>query len=249
MNRKLLFSFLAFIIFMILLNFIFTNKEGTGSGSGMGARSPANNSSANPPAKSQGNKGGKCFSGDSTIYLEGNITKQMKDAAIGDKILSYSMRENKFVYSPIVAIPHGTNNIISEFMEIQTSSDKKLKLTPDHLVPIMKSTGTTFDIISAKDISLGDTIISVDGKETVTAVSDFDCEGIYTVVTLEEFIVVNNIVASPYALFHFLGHLYYSIHKFLYKVNPGIVKHQIFGELNKQTEQFYSKTVEIYNNL
>jgi hypothetical protein len=237
---------------MILLNFIFTNKEGTGSGSGMAARPPANNSNnstANPPANSQGNKGGKCFSGDSTIYLEGNITKQMKDAAIGDKILSYSMRENKFVYSPIVAIPHDNNNIISEFMEIQTSNGKKLKLTPDHLVPIMKSTGTTFDIISAKDISIGDTIITVDGKEIVIEVSNIDCEGIYTVVTLEEFIVVNNIVASPYALFHFLGHLYYSIHKFLYKANPDIAKNPFFAELNKQTEQFYSKTIEMYNNL
>jgi hypothetical protein len=250
MNRKILFSIIILLIFIVLINFVILNKEGI-----VMARPPVNSSSNNNNKNNNNNnnnnnnKGGKCFSGDSTIYLEGNITKQMKNAAIGDKILSYSMRENKFVYSPIVAIPHDTNNIISKFVQIQTSSGNKLKLTPDHFIPIMKSTDISFNLITAKDISLGDTIITVDGKETVTAVSDFDCEGIYTVVTLEEFIVVNNIVASPYALFHYLGHVYYSIHKFLYKVNPDIVKHHFFGKLNKHTEQFYSKTIEIYNNL
>jgi intein/homing endonuclease len=159
------------------------------------------------------------------------------------------MHQNKFVYSPIVAIPHETNNNSSQFVEIETSSGNKLQLTRDHFIPIMKSTDVAFGLINAKEVSVGDTVITVNGRETVTSVSNIDREGMYTVITLEEFIVVNNVVASPYAVSHFLANVYYSIHKVLYKTNPDIVKHQIFGKINKHAEQFYSKTIGIYKNL
>jgi hypothetical protein len=259
MNRKTLLLLGVVIVAVTLWMLFYSNKEGIAARAAVAAR-PAGGSGSSSAGKggSGGGGGGKggggggkadCFSGDSIIYLEGNITKHIKDAAIGDKILSYSIRENKFVYSPIVAIPHETNNTISQFVEIQTSNGNKLKLTPDHFIPIMSSKDITFDIISAKDVAVGDTVITVDGRELVSEVSNVDCEGVYTVITLEEFIIVNNIVASPYAIFHFLGNAFYSIHKLLYKANPDIVKHELFSKLNKHTEQFYSKTIGIYNNL
>jgi len=240
MNRKITFLLVVFLAF-VLLGLIFNSgKEGYGRSSSKASRRSERDKE---PDKEE------CFSGDSIIHLEGNVTKQIKDAEIGDKILSYSMHQNKFVYSPIVAIPHETNNTITQFVEIETSNGNKLKLTPDHFIPIMKSTDVAFGLISAKEVCVGDTVITVNGRETVTSVSNIDCEGAYTVITLEEFIVVNNVVASPYAIFHFLGNVYYSIHKVLYKTNPDIVKHQIFGKVNKHAEQFYSKTIGIYKNL
>jgi hypothetical protein len=193
-----------------------------------------------------GDKGGSCFSKDSLLKLEnGNIIK-IEDAKIGDKILSYSLKENKLKYSPIVAIPHQKNNILSKFIKFTTNSGKNIKMTDKHLIPVLKQNNNTFNNIFAEKIEINDIVKSVDGNEQITSIEIIEDEGVYTVVTLEEYIVVDNIIASPYAvfeLFHLLGNIYYSLHKNLYRLNPIIINSSYFKKFDENVISYSMKYI------
>lgn len=142
--------------------------------------------------------------------------KQISDVIIGDRILSYSPLKDKFLFSSVIAIPHERNNKINEFQHITTINNQSVKMTSFHLIPIIDcNTNNIITISPAKDIIVGQCIKTIKGKSKVITnkiVVDF---GIYTVVTEEEFIVVNNIVASPFAVNHFFVNKYYDVIRYL----------------------------------
>jgi hypothetical protein len=263
------------IIVLIVLNYLRMSKEhfrggGGGHGGGGGAHSSTGGHSNNSARAAVANSGGSssnssstnitptpstiknsgkkpdCFSKDSLLKLENGSSIKIEDAKIGDKILSYSLNKNSFIYSPIVAIPHEKNSIESDFIEIKTLSGKNIKMTSDHLIPVLKNKNNKFETIYAKNIDIDDIIITIDGNDKVTSKEVIKEEGIYTVITLEEYIVVDNIVVSPYAIFHLLGNIYYCLHKTLYCVNPDIVKSAYFEKFNKNNNVFYNKVVSIF---
>jgi hypothetical protein len=227
------------ILFSTNVSLSLTNKEGYPAARSGPARTC-------PPEGCKG-KGGDCFSGDSLIYLENGDTKKIEDAVLGDEILSYSLIGNKFVYSPIIAIPHEKNNILRKFVVIETSGDKKIKMTETHLIPIMKKSCNKFELMKSENAEIGDTLITKDGNETVTAVTSEQLEGVYTVVTLDEYIVVDKIVASPFPNlhvfgsqnFHVLGGIYYYLFRSLYKINPNLLKNNIYEKYNKYSNEFF----------
>jgi len=49
-------------------------------------------------------------------------------------------------------------------------------------------------------------------------------QGIYTIVTGEEYVVVNGIVASPFAVSHYVPNAYYNFHRLAYKTFPESMK-------------------------
>lgn len=199
-----------------------------------------------PGSGGEGGGGGPCFFKDSLLKLENGEKIRIEDAKIGDKILSYSLNKNSFVYSPIVAIPHEKNSIESNFIEIKTLSGKNIKMTPDHLIPVLKNKNKKFETIYAENIDVDDIIITIDGNDKVISKEVMKEDGIYTVITLEEYIVVDDIVASPYGIFHILGNIYYSLHKTLYRINPSIVKSTYFEKFNKNNNVFYNKVISMF---
>jgi len=187
-----------------------------------------------------------CFSKDSLLKLENGNTIKIEDAKIGDKILSYSLKENKFKNSPIVAIPHEKNNKTAKFIKFTTNSGKSIKMTDKHLIPVLKQNSNSFNVIFAEKIEVNDIIKSVDGNEQITSIEIIEDEGVYTVVTLEEYIVVDNIIASPYAvfeLFHLLGNIYYSLHKNLYRLNPTIINSSYFKKFDENVISYSMKYI------
>lgn len=182
-----------------------------------------------------------CFSKDSLLKLENGNTIKIEDAKIGDKILSYSLLKNKLNYSPIVAIPHERNNKLTKFIKFTTNSSKSIKMTEKHLIPALQKNNNSFNIILAEKIKINDIIKTIDGNEQITSIETVEEEGIYTVVTLEEYIVVDNIIASPYELYHILANIYYSLHKNLYRLNPEILNSPYFKKFNEECINFYNK--------
>jgi Hint module len=69
------------------------------------------------------------------------------------------------------------------------------------------------DLTFAKDITIGSCVHTVLGLEEVVDVKLISMEGVYTVVTREEFVVVNGMVASPFAISHTFAHLLYNVHR------------------------------------
>ena len=179
-----------------------------------------------------------CFSKDSLLTLEDGSNIKISDAKVGQKILSCS--NNVLKFSSIVSIPHERNNISSQFIKLVTSSGKSIKMTPYHLLPVQN--GDLFTLTCANDVEVNDIIMTVDGYESVTSKEIEMDNGIYTVVTNDDYIVVNNIIASPFDTFHDLANVYYQIHRTVYNINPQILETEIFNDFNKLN-------VNIFNTL
>ena len=155
-----------------------------------------------------------CFSGDDTVTLESGAIKLFSELAIGDKIQTADAM-GALSFSNVVALPHAVNNKVASFVNVVTTSGKSLKATKMHL--LQQCDGS---LAYAGSLSEGDCLRTVDGGETVSALSMIKAEGIYTAVTTDEFLVVNGIVASPFAVTHGLVNSFYNLHRTVAKFMP-----------------------------
>ena len=157
-----------------------------------------------------------CFHGDSTVQLESGATKTMADLEVGDSILSADAA-GKLSYSEVAVLPHGANSKTASFVKVTTESGKAVKATPTHL--LVSCDGS---LVEAKSASC---LRTVNGAEAVTSIESFKANGIYTAVTQNnEFIVVDGVVASPFAVAHGLVNAYYNLHRAVYKNFPSLMK-------------------------
>mmetsp|Transcript_30582 Transcript_30582/g.31125 ORF Transcript_30582/g.31125 Transcript_30582/m.31125 type:complete len:224 (+) Transcript_30582:68-739(+) len=171
-----------------------------------------------------------CFSAVDTVQVEVGGVKQISDVRIGDRVLSYSYAAKDFVYSTVVAVPHEPNSITASFIRIATNN-KEIKMTPGHLI-FAGSCGRDGELVSASQVKTGQCVKTIDGEEEVMTVDKLSAKGIYTVITNEEYVVVSGFVASPYAISHTLGNLYYNVHRALFYVSPNLVKSQLFQSVS-----------------
>jgi hypothetical protein len=200
--------------------------------------------------------GSSCFSSTQVVEVENEGTKQISSVKVGDRILSLT-KDGNFVYSPIIAIPHvnGENHMKAIFINItvQVNSHQTeiLTLTVDHLLPIFScpvavnntssstcSFSTSFPYTNkeytlkySEDVEPGKDCVYMKDNEyhhIVAMSSPFESESIHTVITLEEFIVVNGIVASPFGINHQVGQWLYFPFRFFYSWIPSLFIHPLF---------------------
>jgi Hint module len=153
-----------------------------------------------------------CFSGDETATLEDGSSRKIQDLTKGDRILSMTAKGG-FVFSPVIALPHRANSLLADFVEITTSMNMSVRVTPDHLIPAGQCTEVVqgFQLLRAKDVSIGLCVETTLGIDEVTSTALVRGIGLQTVITNEPFVVISSIVASPFALNHYLGDFFYSI--------------------------------------
>jgi hypothetical protein len=151
---------------------------------------------------------------------------------IGDMILSADA-SGEVSASPVVAIPHGKNSIVSNFVMLSTREGKSLKLTADHLIPTVSCGGNEKGhiVVKAANLASGSCILTVDGIEVVTGNEIVISTGLYTVVTLNDYVVINGIVASPFAVSHKYGSALYGVLKILYMIAPNVIGHAAFQQV------------------
>ena len=65
-----------------------------------------------------------------------------------------------------------------------------------------------------------DCIMTINGQEKVSSVKVVRGEGFYTIVTNEEYLLVNDIISSPFGGNHMMANLFYNIHRFVYAISP-----------------------------
>lgn len=113
-------------------------------------------------------------------------------------------------------------------------------MTPSHLTPVLKKNKPTFELNKAKDIEINDIITTINGNELIVSKETVEDNGIYTVVVLEgDYIVVNDIIASPFEVSHVLPNLYYKLHKLVYNINPQILESTQFKKFNENNIQLF----------
>jgi hypothetical protein len=111
-------------------------------------------------------------------------------------------RNGTISYSEVIFKPHPHNNAIRQHDEVVTVNGKAVRMTRNHLIPTCNG-----GLVTARSLQEGDCVMTVDGEEKVAETThNVEASGIYTAVTKNEFLVVDGIVASPFALAHGIAH-------------------------------------------
>jgi len=153
-----------------------------------------------------GGGGRTCFSSDDKVTLESGKMIPFRSLQIGDSILSAN-RDGDISYSNVVFLPHGENDQRATFVEIKTKKMKKsLKMTRAHLIPLCSGS-----LSIAANLKVGSCIRTIDGDDEIMSTNSIKMNGVYTAVTENEFLVVNGIIASPFASSGALVHAFFNI--------------------------------------
>lgn len=155
---------------------------------------------------------------------ESGIAKALTDVRVGDRVLVASADGTELEYSPVVALPHGKNSDRATMTQIATETGSDVRLTPDHLL-LSGPCGGTLSLHLAGEVEVGACVQSTSGQVRVSSVSSITAAGLYTAVPLasNKFLVVNGLVASPFAVNHLLANAYYELHRAVYRVAPWIL--------------------------
>jgi Hint module len=163
-----------------------------------------------------------CFAGSETLRVESKGDRLIADIRIGDRVLAADAAGRTF-YSDVVFLPHGPNKDSALFVQITTAHGRDIKMTHSHILPSGAcNTASPLPLVYAKNVNVGDCVLTVSGEERVSAVGVLPGQGLYTVVTKEEYVVVNGIIASPFAVNHMMANLYYNMHRFVYESAPAL---------------------------
>jgi hypothetical protein len=175
-----------------------------------------------------------CFVENSLIQLKNGTSIPIQFAQVGDEILSLTYG-GELVYSPVIAFPHPLDNDLRAKVITVDTEENSVTLSRDHLLPVCFEddcfacgTGSSFlsplSLVPSQDIKpnmcLRTAAASDSAWAKVTSVSSHSApaKGMYTVVTLAAYPVVDGIVASPFGTSHVLPSLYYSLHATCYRL-------------------------------
>ena len=136
---------------------------------------------------------------------------------MGDRVLSVNAK-GEAVYSDVVSVPHGPNQASTTFTTISTEFGRDLKMTTNHILPAGACALSSLPLVAAASIAVGDCVQTVSGREQVVSVGTVEGKGIYTIVAMEELIVVNGIVATPFGGVNpTLANIYYNLHRLAHR--------------------------------
>ncbi len=185
----------------------------------------------------------KCFAGSEAVTLESGASKLISEVVVGDRVLA-STAQGAFVFSDVIAVPHAKNNDRVMFNEISLANGADIRMTGEHLLPIAASCGVdaVFTVTAAKDVAANSCVMTVDGQSAVVSNNKVAGTGIYTIVTNEEYVVVNGVVASPFAVSHAVGNTFYNVYRAMYNYVPGLLKSSFFQTFHATFASLAMKT-------
>ena len=114
-------------------------------------------------------------------------------------------RSGKISASPVLFLPHKKNDITRKFDEVTLANGMTVRMTRNHLLPLCDGS-----LVTARSLKKDDCLMTTSGMSKVaTTKHDVEAGGIYTAVTKKEFLVVDGVVASPFALAHGIAHSFF----------------------------------------
>jgi Hint module len=188
-------------------------------------------SSSSTSSKSTFGKLKACFAGSETLSLESGEVRAISDVRVGDRVLAADA-VGRTSYSDVVFVPHRANSDDALFTRITTASGRDIKMTPSHII-LAGPCHSSLPLKYASSVNVGDCVMTVSGEDMVSTVETVQGKGLYTVVTKEEFVVVNGIIASPFAANHMLANLFYNIHRFVYSSAPSFLAYPALHYTNE----------------
>ena len=183
----------------------------------------------------------KCFTGTSTVTLENGELKRMSDLNVGDSVLTVD-NNNALVFSPIILDLHRSSNGNGEFLVIQTNQGHSITLSPQHLLYSRQQDEEandleennenkmvdikSFPIVFASNVKIGDFVLVHNNYKSMTSGVVVQIEemviskGLYSPLTYQGNIVVDNVLASCYSDFdsHELQHFAFSPFRLIHRL-------------------------------
>ncbi|KAL6260171.1 hypothetical protein P5V15_007705 [Pogonomyrmex californicus] len=168
---------------------------------------------------SSAGKSGGCFPGKSLVRTEDGGTKRLDEVRLGERIAALDSRGD-VVYSEVIAFLDRSPSERRQFIRLTTKSGRVLTLTPAHLVPVEGRSS-----VFAASVQPGDRIIVSDHTGAVGVINEVDSqlrwdtvvetklvleEGVYAPLTMEGTLVVDDVVASCYAVVNSQSVAHYS---------------------------------------
>ncbi|XP_065650043.1 uncharacterized protein LOC100205605 isoform X4 [Hydra vulgaris] len=144
-----------------------------------------------------------CFSGNGKIILIKSYpeTKLIKELNVGDKVLSFETKTNKFIYSTVYMFAHKNETKKMNFLKISCKSGNSVTLSPKHLLYT-----DSYKVKHADQIKIGDGIWTTCANDLKTmnlckvdAIEIIESVGFYAPLTISGNIIVDGILSSCYA--------------------------------------------------
>lgn len=161
---------------------------------------------------SQAAKSLGCFTANDTVTLQNGEKRLMSRLEIGDHVLTLNSDGN-LEYSEVLMFMHHSPEQVAQFLNITTASGISITITPSHLILRWQKPNVTIlhDAIPvyAKDVKVGDQLL-IHSNETrrqlfvdrIVNIEIIYQTGVYAPLTVTGTIVVNNVVASCYAVIY-----------------------------------------------
>lgn len=162
-------------------------------------------------------KSGGCFPGSSTVTLQDGTKKAVKDLQTGEKVLAADDYGNT-IYTDFIMFIDQDSATRRVFYVIETDSGQKITLTAAHLLFVGHNNFTEKDqsmsAIFASQVQPGQKVFVFDAERrrlepvTVKRIYTQEHEGSFAPVTVQGTIVVDQVLASCYAVIedHDLAH-------------------------------------------
>jgi hypothetical protein len=171
-----------------------------------------------------------CFAGSETVTMESGEMKTISEVLAGDRVFAADAT-GKAVITSVVYVPHKPNKKSTLFAHISTEN-KDIKMTMNHLLPA-GACSSSLSLIHASQVNVGNCIMTISGQEKVVSVVPIESEGVYTIVTNEEYVIVNGIIASPFGANHMMANLFYNLHRFAFALSPLLLSSSLLHDINE----------------
>ena len=180
-----------------------------------------------------------CFAADSVVTMVSGESKSISEVVVGDSILA-ATSDLGLYWSRVIAIPHLKNLIPAEFIQINLLSGKSVKMTYEHLLP-SGSCGqrVVFTLKAAFLLKIGECVLTDSGNDAIQSIEIVKGRGLYSLVTEMPFVVINGVVASPFAVSHDAANLYYDIYRLFYYLFPTFMASSTFMKMHDKVS-FYA---------
>lgn len=185
---------------------------------------------------SQAAKYGGCFSAETTVLTSDGTIKTLPDLKIGEKILSLDPSTFQLTFSEVLLFLHYNPDESRQFVKITLESGKTLTLTPTHLV--LTGSLKSNRIVYADDLKPSDKLLTSDSKnrlqeDVIVKIEQVMRKGVYAPLTEAGTVVVNDVLASCYAVVNSqaLAHFAYGPLRLIHNMKESLKK--LWSLINK----------------
>jgi Hint module len=110
--------------------------------------------------------------------VESKGNRLIADIRVGDRVLAADAVGRTF-YSDVVFVPHGRNKDSAVFVQITTAHGRDIKMSKSHILPSGAcNTASSLPLVYAKNVNVGDCVMTVTGEERVSAVGVVPGQGL-----------------------------------------------------------------------